>query len=136
MNPLLLKPEADTHSQVVLMGQVAPNSRPCTPARPQVWPQIAVLQPRAARRERRGGDRGRRSPAEINLHASDIVNMYSRHAPDARSLLDRHRPGRRVPVCTAPGRYCPMTSALDHGLCAQISFAAMRRFAGARARSW
>ena len=25
MNPLLLKPEADTHSQVVLMGQVRPR---------------------------------------------------------------------------------------------------------------
>lgn len=77
MNPLLLKPEADTHSQVVLMGQVdeALSKMPWRGRSASVWPQIA-----AALDELRAENdvvviEGAGSPAEINLHASDIVNM-------------------------------------------------------------
>ncbi|HUD33381.1 MAG TPA: cobyric acid synthase, partial [Variovorax sp.] len=89
MNPLLLKPERDTHSQVVLMGRVSPEltALPWRGRSERVWPQIA-----AALDELRAENdvvvvEGAGSPAEINLMASDIVNLrVARHA-DARCLL-------------------------------------------------
>ena len=44
MNPLLLKPEADTHSQVVLLGQVNAEltALPWRGRSAVVWPQIAA----------------------------------------------------------------------------------------------
>jgi len=89
MNPLLLKPEADTRSQVVLLGQVSDElSRlPWRGRSERVWPVIA----QALDELRAENDivviEGAGSPAEINLHASDIVNMrVARHA-DADCLL-------------------------------------------------
>ena len=89
MNPLLLKPEADTRSQVVLLGQVDADltSMPWRGRSEQVWPHIA----RALDDLRAENDvvviEGAGSPAEINLMASDIVNLrVARHA-DARCLL-------------------------------------------------
>jgi len=77
MNPLLLKPEADTHSQVVLMGQVssALTAMPWRSRSNHVWPHIT-----AALDELRSENdvvviEGAGSPAEINLSGSDIVNM-------------------------------------------------------------
>ncbi len=77
MNPLLLKPERDTHSQVVLMGQVseALSNMPWRGRSASVWPVIA----RALDDLRAENDvvviEGAGSPAEINLATSDIVNM-------------------------------------------------------------
>jgi adenosylcobyric acid synthase len=77
MNPLLLKPERDTHSQVVLMGQVSEtlSAMPWRERSLHVWPQIA----QALDDLRAENDvvviEGAGSPAEINLHSSDIVNM-------------------------------------------------------------
>ena len=89
MNPLLLKPEADMHSQVVLLGQVsaALTALPWRARSAQVWPQIAA----ALDALRADNDvvviEGAGSPAEINLMDSDIVNLrVARHA-DARCLL-------------------------------------------------
>ncbi|MEZ5642031.1 MAG: hypothetical protein R3E70_08235 [Burkholderiaceae bacterium] len=89
MNPLLLKPEADTRSQVVLMGQVdhALAELPWRGRSERVWPQIAA----ALDALRASHDvvviEGAGSPAEINLMASDVVNLrVARHA-DARCLL-------------------------------------------------
>ncbi len=77
MNPLLLKPERDTHSQVVLMGQVSAEltAMPWRSRSLHVWPAIA----QALDALRAESDvvvmEGAGSPAEINLSASDIVNM-------------------------------------------------------------
>ncbi|MBP6407017.1 MAG: cobyric acid synthase [Proteobacteria bacterium] len=89
MNPLLLKPEHDTHSQVVLMGQVdAELSRMAWRGRSaSVWPVIA----QALDELRAENDvvviEGAGSPAEINLHDSDIVNMRVALHCNARCLL-------------------------------------------------
>jgi len=89
MNPLLLKPEADTRSQVVLLGQVdtALTEMPWRGRSEKVWPAIA----RTLDALRADHDvvviEGAGSPAEINLHASDIVNLrVARHA-QAECLL-------------------------------------------------
>ena len=89
MNPLLLKPEADTRSQVVLLGQVHPElTAMAWRERPRhTWPAVAE----ALDALRASHDlvliEGAGSPAEINLYASDVVNMrVARHA-QARCLL-------------------------------------------------
>ena len=89
MNPLLLKPESDTRSQVVLMGQVDAEltAMPWRSRSLKVWPQIA-----AALDELRADNdvvviEGAGSPAEINLHDSDIVNMRVALHCQARCLL-------------------------------------------------
>jgi adenosylcobyric acid synthase len=89
MNPLLLKPEADTHSQVVLMGQVSAELT-AMPWRGRSK-RSGRRSPPALDALRAENDvvviEGAGSPAEINLHASDIVNMrVARHA-QARCLL-------------------------------------------------
>ena len=89
MNPLLLKPEADTHSQVVLMGQVSAEltAMPWRGRSQLVWPQIAAALDALRAENDVVVIEGAGSPAEINLHASDIVNMrVARHAA-ARCLL-------------------------------------------------
>ena len=77
MNPLLLKPEADTHSQVVLMGQVneALSAMPWRGRSASVWPQIAQALDALRAENEVVVIEGAGSPAEINLHDSDIVNM-------------------------------------------------------------
>jgi adenosylcobyric acid synthase len=89
MNPLLLKPERDTHSQVVLMGQVSEElSRMDWRGRSKhVWPVIA----QALDDLRAENDvvviEGAGSPAEINLSSSDIVNMRVAVHAQAACLL-------------------------------------------------
>ncbi|MDD2547271.1 MAG: cobyric acid synthase [Burkholderiaceae bacterium] len=89
MNPLLLKPEADTRSQVVLMGQVseALTSMPWRGRSETVWPHITAALDSLRAENDVVVIEGAGSPAEINLHASDIVNMrVARHA-QAHCLL-------------------------------------------------
>lgn len=89
MNPLLLKPEADTRSQVVLFGQVDDelSAMPWRGRSLKVWPQIA----QALDALRAENDvvviEGAGSPAEINLHASDVVNMRVAKHCNAHCLL-------------------------------------------------
>ena len=89
MNPLLLKPEADTHSQVVLMGQVHAEftALPWRGRSEKVWPQIAAALDALRAENDVVVIEGAGSPAEINLHASDIVNMRVARHVGARCLL-------------------------------------------------
>jgi adenosylcobyric acid synthase len=89
MNPLLLKPERDTHSQVVLLGQVSAEltGLPWRGRSERVWPQIAASLDALRAENDVVVIEGAGSPAEINLMASDIVNLrVARHAA-ARCLL-------------------------------------------------
>ncbi len=89
MNPLLLKPEADTRSQVVLMGQVSRElgALPWRGRSERVWPQIAAALDALRAEHDVVVIEGAGSPAEINLMASDVVNLrVARHA-QARCLL-------------------------------------------------
>jgi len=89
MNPLLLKPEADTRSQVVLLGEVDAGltQTPWRERSEKVWPHIAAALDTLRAEHDVVVIEGAGSPAEINLMQSDIVNMrVARHA-DARCLL-------------------------------------------------
>ncbi len=89
MNPLLLKPEAAARSQVVLMGEVSRvlSDMPWRGRSEKVWPHITAALDALRAENDVVVIEGAGSPAEINLHASDIVNMrVARHA-QARCLL-------------------------------------------------
>lgn len=89
MNPVLLKPEADTRSQVVVLGKadLELSRLPWRDRKSPLWPvvreslhsllddfEVVVIE-------------GAGSPAEINLRASDIVNMSVALEARARVLL-------------------------------------------------
>ena len=89
MNPVLLKPERDTSSQVVVLGEVRADlaSVPWRERSERLWPfarsalgallgenDVVVIE-------------GAGSPAEINLHASDYVNMRTAREVQAACLL-------------------------------------------------
>jgi adenosylcobyric acid synthase len=77
MNPLLLKPEHDTHSQVVLLGQVdqALTRLPWRERSAHVWPAICQALDALIDTHDVVVIEGAGSPAEINLSDCDIVNM-------------------------------------------------------------
>lgn len=90
MNPVLLKPLADTRSDVVILGRSAPELGriPWRERRPLLWPHVTS----ALASLRRDFDlvmvEGAGSPAEINLRESDIVNMaVARHSGAAVLLV-------------------------------------------------
>jgi adenosylcobyric acid synthase len=89
MNPLLLKPERDTHSQVILMGQVndALTLAPWRDRSERVWPTIQQALHELTAQNDVVVIEGAGSPAEINLKANDIVNMRVAVAANAACLL-------------------------------------------------
>ena len=89
MNPLLLKPEKDTQSQVVLMGQVnAELSRMEWRGRSlSVWPVVARALDALLAENDVVVIEGAGSPAEINLKSCDIVNMRVALHANAACLL-------------------------------------------------
>jgi len=89
MNPLLLKPEADTRSQVVLLGQVheALTAMPWRSRSQHVWPHIAAALDELIAANDVVVIEGAGSPAEINLYDSDVVNMRVARHSQARCLL-------------------------------------------------
>jgi adenosylcobyric acid synthase len=89
MNPVLLKPESDTSSQVVVLGEVRDELGrvPWRERSELLWPHarealhwlmadsdVVVIE-------------GAGSPAEINLHSSDYVNMRTALQAEAACLL-------------------------------------------------
>ena len=89
MNPLLLKPERDTHSQVILLGQVNDEltHAPWRDRSERVWPTIQKALNELMAENDVVVIEGAGSPAEINLKASDIVNMRVAVAANASCLL-------------------------------------------------
>jgi adenosylcobyric acid synthase len=89
MNPILVKPEADSRSQLVLLGRVEEKlSRRNWRDRPHAaWPVAAG----ALRELLAEFDlvllEGAGSPAETNLRSTDLANMRSAHAADAAVVL-------------------------------------------------
>ncbi|MBL0727006.1 cobyric acid synthase [Piscinibacter sp. HJYY11] len=89
MNPVLLKPERDTHSQVVVMGEVRAElgAVPWRERSEALWPFAReALRSLAAENDLLVIE-GAGSPAEINLHANDFVNMRTAREADAACLL-------------------------------------------------
>jgi adenosylcobyric acid synthase len=89
MNPLLLKPEADTRSQVLLLGQAQRelSDMPWHDRSERVWPHIAAALDALRAENDIVVIEGAGSPAEINLMDSDVVNLrVARHA-DVACLL-------------------------------------------------
>ena len=89
MNPLLLKPERDTHSQVILLGQVNDEltHAPWRDRSERVWPTIQKALGELMAENDVVVIEGAGSPAEINLKDSDIVNMRVAVAANATCLL-------------------------------------------------
>jgi adenosylcobyric acid synthase len=89
MNPVLVKPEGDTRSQVVV------NGRPDLALSPLPWQERAPLLVHAVEDALRSllADfqlvliEGAGSPAEINLRRSDVANMHVAELADARVVL-------------------------------------------------
>ena len=89
MNPVLLKPEADTRSQVVLMGRVDTelSKTPWRERSEKVWPCIQKALDLLISDNDVVVIEGAGSPAEINLMTSDIVNMRVARYAKASCLL-------------------------------------------------
>ncbi|MCY3783543.1 MAG: cobyric acid synthase [Chloroflexi bacterium] len=77
MNPILLKPEGDRRSQVVLLGrpQAAASAREYQQLKPEMWSTVTAALDRLRAEFDVVVIEGAGSPAEINLKQHDIVNM-------------------------------------------------------------
>jgi len=77
MNPVLLKPSADTHSQVIVMGRFDPEvtALPWMERKTLLWPIVCSALDSLLADYEQIVIEGAGSPAEINLRQSDIVNM-------------------------------------------------------------
>jgi adenosylcobyric acid synthase len=89
MNPVLLKPERDTASQVVVMGEVRPDlaAVPWRERSEVLWPLAREALHELMRENDVVVIEGAGSPAEINLHTSDYVNMRTACEANAACLL-------------------------------------------------
>ncbi len=89
MNPVLLKPEAETGAQVVVQGKrlATVKARDYAALKPKL---MAPVQESFARLKARGDlviVEGAGSPAEVNLRAGDIANMGFARAADVPVIL-------------------------------------------------
>ena len=76
-NPVLLKPSADTFSQVIVMGHFDPvmTAAPWMDRGPKLWPVVRDALNSLIAENDLVVIEGAGSPAEVNLRATDIVNM-------------------------------------------------------------
>ncbi len=119
MNPVLLKPEAETQSQVVVLGRVDPelSRTPWSERRPRLWPAVRESL-RALRAEYQLViAEGAGSPAEVNLRAGDLVNMAVAREAGAAVLLaaDIDRGGAFAHLWGTWGLLAPEERALVRG---------------------
>ena len=77
MNPVLLKPEGDRRSQIVLNGAAVGRStaQDYYRTKTELWPHVTVALDRLRRQHDLVVIEGAGSPAEPNLKQGDIVNM-------------------------------------------------------------
>lgn len=89
MNPVLLKPEADHRSQVILNGKVYGyiDSKNWFDLKRRLWPEVQAAYRRLAARFDVIVLEGAGSPAEINLKAGDMVNLRMARFAHAPALL-------------------------------------------------
>jgi adenosylcobyric acid synthase len=83
MNPVLLKPESDVGSQVIVQGKrvATLRARDYAALKPSLMPAVLESFERLKARADVVLVEGAGSPAEINLRANDIANMgFARHA--------------------------------------------------------
>lgn len=87
MNPILLKPQSETGSQIILLGEAvaALNARDYMGAKHAFWPHVARAYDELAAEHEVMVLEGAGSPAEINLKDGDLVNM--RMAAHARAAV-------------------------------------------------
>ncbi|MBS0152657.1 MAG: cobyric acid synthase [Nitrospira sp.] len=89
MNPILLKPESDNRSQVVVQGSVwsAQEASTYYEQRPRLWSIVKESYSRLASRYEVVMIEGAGSAAEVNLRDRDLVNWPVVKLADARVLL-------------------------------------------------
>ena len=89
MNPVLLKPEADHRSQVIVRGRVTGhiNARDFLERKKVLWPEIVKSLDRLRKQYEIVVIEGAGSPAEINLKKGDVVNMRVARYAGAPVLL-------------------------------------------------
>jgi adenosylcobyric acid synthase len=89
MNPILLKPEGDARSQVVVLGRPwrRLTASEYHAAKPQLWEVVSSSLERLRATYDVVVIEGAGSPAEVNLRASDLVNMAVARLADAPVLL-------------------------------------------------
>jgi adenosylcobyric acid synthase len=89
MNPILLKPQGEKRSQLVLLGRVAGDlsAREYHRRAPRLFEVVRGSYERLAQRHEVVVLEGAGSPTEINLARSDIVNLRMARAANATCLL-------------------------------------------------
>jgi adenosylcobyric acid synthase len=89
MNPVLVKPEAETRSQVVVHGQVDPelSAQPWRQRAGSLWPLVETSLRSLLDEYDLVVMEGAGSPAEINLADCDMTNLRSAAAADAAVLM-------------------------------------------------
>jgi len=89
MNPILLKPEADTRSQVVLMGRPwrTMPARSYYEHKQELWSAVTAALDRLRENYELVIIEGAGSPVELNLKSRDIVNMAVVRYAQAPALL-------------------------------------------------